>query len=178
MVIGIGKITVSVIMLSSLFGSKIIAGAAQPAPVVEGNTAFALDLYGRLKATPGNLFFSPYSISTALAMTYAGARGDTEKQMGKVFHFDTDQTRLHAAFGELQNQLNEYSKQKGIELSVANALWTQQGHSFLPDFLQTAKEKYQANLNQIDFKTGAESARNEINHWVAQNTKDKIQNIL
>jgi len=178
MVIGMGKITVGVVMLSSLFGSKIFAGAAQPASVVEGNTAFALDLYGHLKGTSGNLFFSPYSISTALAMTYAGARGDTEKQMGKVFHFDTDQQRLHEAFGGLQNQLNEYRKQKGIGLSVANALWTQQGHPFLPDFLKTAKEDYQANLNQIDFKTGAESARNEINHWVAQQTRDRIQNIL
>src|SRR3989442_642302 len=147
MAIGIGKIAVGVVMLSSIFGSKIFAGAAQPEALVEGNTTFALDLYGRLKGTPGNLFFSPYSISTSLAMTYAGARGDSEKQIAKVFHFDTDQKRLNTAFSALQNQLNEYRKQKGIELSVANALWTQQGHPFLPDFLQTAKEKYQANLN-------------------------------
>ena len=59
----------------------------QTQSLVEGNTAFALDLYGQLKANPGNLFFSPYSISTALAMTYAGARGETEKQMGQVLHF-------------------------------------------------------------------------------------------
>jgi serpin B len=178
MAMGMGKITVGVVMLSSLFGSKIIAGVAQPASVVEGNTAFALDIYARLKKTLGNLFFSPYSISTALAMTYAGARGDTEKQMGKVFRFDTNQNKLHAGFGQLQNQLNEYSKQKGIELTIANALWTQQDHPFIPRFLKTAKENYHANLNQIDFKTGAEVARNEINRWVAQNTKDKIQNIL
>src|SRR5215813_3407458 len=139
-------IAIGIFMFSSILTSTIFSGAAQPASLVEGNTAFALDLYGQLRKTPGNLFLSPYSISTAVAMTYAGARGDTAKQMGKVFHFDTDQKRLHSAFGELQNQLNEYSKQKGIELSVANALWTQQGHPFLPDFLRTAKENYQANL--------------------------------
>src|SRR5262252_5799312 len=122
------RIGTGIVMLSSILTSTIFLGAAQPASLVEGNTAFALDLYGHLRKTPGNLYLSPYSISTALAMTYAGARGDTEKQMAKVFHFNTDQKTLHSAFGELQNQLNEYSKQKGIELSVANALWTQQGH--------------------------------------------------
>src|SRR5262245_60840661 len=175
---GIGKIAVGVVMLSSIFGSKILAGAVQPEVLVEGNTAFALDLYGHLKKTPGNLFFSPYSISTALAMTYAGARGDTEKQMGKVFHFDTDQKKLHSAFGELQQQLKDYGKLKGIELNVANALWTQMGHPFLPDFLRTANENYQANLNQTDFKTQADAARERINQWVAKNTRDRIKNIL
>jgi len=175
---GMGKIIVGIVMLSSLFGSKIMAGAAQPESVVEGNTAFALDLYGHLKKAPGNLFFSPYSISTALAMTYAGARGDTEKQMRKVFYFDPNQKELHAAFGELQNQLNECSKQKGIELSIANALWTEQAHAFLPDFLRVAKENYRANLNQTDFKTQADAAREQINQWVSQITKDRIQNIL
>jgi serpin B len=172
------KILVIAIMLSSIFGSRANAGSAQTASLVEGNTAFALNLYGQLKKTPGNLFFSPYSISAALAMTYAGARADTEKQMGKVFHFDTDQKKLHVAFWELQNQLKDYGKLKGIELNVANALWTQKGHPFLPEFLQTAKANYQANLNQTDFKTQADAAREQINQWVAQNTRDRIKNIL
>src|SRR5262245_6674670 len=79
----LGKLLV-LLMLSSVFGSAPGIRAAQTQSLVEGNTAFALNLYGQLKHTPGNLFFSPYSISTALAMTYAGARGGTEKQMGKV----------------------------------------------------------------------------------------------
>jgi len=167
-----GTVTLNLLMLSS------IASATQTESLVQGNTAFALDLYGQLKNGPGNLFFSPYSISTALAMTYAGAHGDTEKQIGRVFHFELEHRKLHAAFGELQRGLGEASKQKGIELSIANALWAQKGHPFLSGFLEIAKDEYQANLNKADFITGAEAARDEINRWVAQRTKDKIQNIL
>jgi serpin B len=166
-------------LLPALPGS--FAQAAQPGQtqaLVDGNTAFACDLYAQLRNSPGNLFFSPYSVSTALAMTYAGARGNTETQMAHVLHFGTDQARLHSAFGELQRQFNQANDQKGIELSLANALWAQQGHPFLPAFLNIGQGDYQASLNQADFKTGAEAARREINGWVAQKTKDRIKDIL
>jgi len=168
----------TVLMLSFTCGSPFGAASAQPQTLVAGNTAFALDLYGQLRAKPGNLFFSPYSISTALAMTYAGARGETENQMSKVLHFDKDQKPLHAAFGQLQLQLAQAGEQKGLELNIANALWSQKGHPFLPAFLDIAKSEYQANIAKADFKTAADAARDEINHWVAQKTKDKIQDIL
>jgi serpin B len=154
------------------------AYSAPASSLVEGNTAFAIDFYNRVKAAPGNLFFSPYSISTCLAMTYAGARGETESQMGQVLHFAKDQAQVHAGFAELQRRLNEAEQQKGIELSVANALWSQKDHSFTPDFLNIAKGEYQANVAQADFKTGADEARLEINRWVTQKTKDKIKDIL
>jgi serpin B len=154
------------------------AQAAQTQSLVEGNTAFALDLYARLGGAPGNLFFSPYSISTCLAMTYAGARGDTETQMSQALHFSKNQKQLHSAFGQLQQQLNDAAKQKGIQLDIANALWAQQGEPFLPAFLKIATDDYQANVKQADFKTGAEAAAREINRWVAKKTRDKIQNIL
>jgi len=173
-----GKHTVVALTLSSILGFGFSSPAVSTGTLVEGNNAFALDLYSQLKTTPGNLFFSPYSIPTALAMTYAGARGETEKQMSRVLHFDKGQNHLHSAFGELQRQLGEAGKQKGIELSVANALWAQKGHPFLPDFLKLAQGEYQASVKQADFKTGAEAARGEINHWVAKKTKDKIQDIL
>src|SRR6266568_1808806 len=83
-----GTVTLNLLMLSS------IASATQTESLVQGNTAFALDLYGQLKNGPGNLFFSPYSISTALAMTYAGAHGDAEKQIGRVFHFELEHRKL------------------------------------------------------------------------------------
>ena len=171
-----GKIIPIISMLSLLFGSSPDARSAQT--VVDGNTAFALDLYAQLKSARGNLFFSPYSISTCLAMTYAGARGDTAKQMSRVLHLDQDQAKVHASFSKLQRQLSEASNQKGIELSIANSLWAQKGHSFLPAFLETAKGDYQANVNQADFIIEAEAARGEINRWVAQETKDKIKDIL
>ena len=168
------RLVVTIVMFSSIFGWK--SSHAEPAP--EANSAFALDLYGQLKSTPGNLFFSPYSISTCLTMTYAGARGDTERQMRHVLHLESDQRKVHAAFGELQRKLGKAGEQKGIELNVANSLWAQKRHPFLPAFLDIAKAKYQANVNQADFVTESEKARDEINHWVAQKTKDKIQNIL
>jgi len=170
-------VPIIVLMLSFSFSSPLGARAAQPQSLVESDTAFALDLYGGLKSGPGNLFFSPYSISTALAMTYAGARGDTEKQMGQVLHFGKGE-QVHAAFGELQRQLGEASQQAGIEVNIANALWAQKEHAFLPAFLKIATGDYQANINQVDFKTAAEAARGEINRWVAQKTKDKIQDLL
>src|SRR6266568_630664 len=167
-----------VLMISSAFGSPPEAQSAQTQSLVERNTGFALDLYGQIKTGSGNLFFSPYSISTCLAMTYAGTRAETEKQMGQALHFEKNQRQLHSAFGELQRQVSEASRQQGIELSIANALWAQREPPLLPAFLQIAKGEYQANVNQADFKTGAEEARDEINRWVAQKTKDKIQNIL
>ena len=169
---------VSITMASFIVGLEASAGLAQTESLVEGNTTFALNLYAQLKNTPGNLFFSPYSISTALAMTYAGARGETEQQMGRVLHFDADQQKLHASFGELQRQLGESGNRKGIELNIANALWAQKGHAFLPAFLEIANGEYSANVNQADFSTGAEAARIEVNGWVAQKTKDKIHDIL
>jgi serpin B len=158
-----------------------LAANVQASPtgsLVADNTAFALDLYAQLRGESGNLFFSPYSISTALAMTYAGARGNTETQMSRVLHFKKGDAQLHSSFGELQRQLNDAQKQGDIQLDIANVLWAQKDKSFLPAFLKIAQDDYQANVNQADFKTNAASATDEINRWVAQKTKDKIQGIL
>src|ERR1700723_385974 len=143
--------------------------------VVTGNTRFAFDLYARLKSTDGNLFFSPYSISTCLAMTWAGARGNTESQMAGVFHFSTVQTGLHSQFASLQKQLNAIQEKKEVALNIANGLWAQKEHPFLPAFLQIATRDYAAKVQQVDFLTGAESARNDINDWVSGKTADRIQ---
>jgi serpin B len=146
--------------------------------LVEGNSAFALDLYARLKSADGNLFFSPYSISTCLAMTYAGARGDTAAQMARTLHFDTNQNQLAVSFGELQSQLNKARGTPGIELDIANGLWGQTDHRFVPAFLDLAGQKYEANLRQVDFRTGAETTRTEINDWVNHTTKGKISDLI
>ena len=94
--------------------------------VVQGNNQFAIDIYARLRQQPGNLFLSPYSLSTALAMTYAGARGETAEQMVKVLHFDVTPDRLHPAFEALIRQVNG-GKGRSYRLSVANALWGREG---------------------------------------------------
>ena len=143
-----------------------------------GNTAFALDLYARLKSADGNLFFSPYSISTCLATTYAGAQGDTAAQMAQTLHFDTNQNQLAASFGELQKQLNDEQEKTGIELSTANGLWGQKDHPFLPAFLAIAEQSYGAHLKQIDFHIHADAARTEINDWVDHKTKGEITGLI
>ena len=158
--------------------SAPMAGTAQVQSIVAGNTTFALNLYSQLAAKPGNLFFSPYSLSTCLAMLYAGARGNTELQMSQVLGFATNLPQFASTFGDLQRQLETDQEPNVIELNLANALWTQEGYPFLPPFLQTATNQYQANINQADFFTDADGVREEINNWVAQETRNKIQNML
>ena len=176
--------------MSHLFRGLILGGlaasAAGPLPgpaatvpsVVEANTAFALDLYSGLKAGDGNLFFSPYSISTCLAMTYTGARGQTEKQMARVLHFDAPAAKINASFGELQRQVTAGANRSGMELRIANGLWAQAGKPFLPEFLDPVQRGYQARLERVDFKTGAEAARLAINSWVAGQTENRIPDLL
>lgn len=150
------------------------AGTASPT-VVDGNSAFALDLYQRLKDQPGNLFFSPHSISTALAMAYAGARNETEAQMARTLHFSLPQEKLHPAFAALDKDL---AARKGCELAVANRLWGQKGYAFLDAFLGTTRDCYGAALEPLDFGTDAEGARKTINAWVEKQTRDKISGLL
>jgi serine protease inhibitor len=144
--------------------------------VVEGNNVFAVALYGRLRNQSGNLFFSPESISTALAMAYAGARGGTASEMAKTLHFTLPPEKLHPAMGALLSDLN--AAHEGYQLSVANALWAQQGYTFLDDFLNLLKTNYGAGLNQVNFKGATEAARLTINQWVEQKTQDKIKDLL
>jgi serpin B len=142
------------------------------------NNAFALNLYARLASAGGNLFLSPYSISTCLAMTYTGARGETAQQMARTLHFKSEPPLLADTFAALQSQLNLLQQKGPLELNIANALWTQEGHPFLPTFTAVAREKYQAELQQTDFRTQAEPTRGQINDWVSQQTKGKITDLL
>jgi serine protease inhibitor len=144
--------------------------------VARDSNQFALDLFGRLEKQ-GNLFFSPASISTALAMTYAGARGQTAEQMAKVLHFQLDPKRLHPAFAALLWEMQGQGKPSGCRLSIANALWGHKDTHFLPEFLQETNDNYGAALQQVDFAK-AEDARRTINGWIAQHTADKIKDLL
>ena len=167
------------IQMSTFIGRATDATATNDVHVlVTGNSAFGLDLYARLKSANGNLFFSPYSISTCLAMTYAGARGDTAAQMAQTFHFGTNQNQLAASFGELQTQLTKLREKRGSQLDIANGLWAQQDHHFIPAFLEVARNEYEANLKQVDFRTRTETARMEINDWVSNKTKGKITDLI
>jgi serine protease inhibitor len=150
--------------------------AADRKVVVAGNNAFAVALYGQLRNQSGNLFFSPESISTALAMAYAGARGDTASQMAKTLHFTLPLDQLNPAMGALLGDLN--TTHQNYQLNVANALWAQQGYTFLDSFLNVLKTDYGAGLNQVNFKGATEAARLTINQWVEKKTQDKIKDLL
>jgi serpin B len=146
--------------------------------LVQGNSTFALDLYARLRNKEGNLFFSPYSISTALAMTYAGARGETAEQMAKVLHFSLDPQRLHPAFAELTRELNAGAVPRGYQLSIAQSLWGDNTLSVRPEFDNLLQADYGARLGLVDFRLHPDAARQQINQWVAERTNDKIKELL
>jgi serpin B len=152
--------------------------------LVEGNTAFAFDLYQVLHEEEGNLFYSPYSISLALAMTYAGARGETEQQMADTLHFLLPQDRLHPAFNALDLELakrgEEVSEEEGgaFQLNIANSIWGQQDYEFLPEFLDTLALNYGAGLRLVDFVKATEEARQTINQWIEDQTEEKIKDLI
>jgi serpin B len=152
------------------------ASAADQAEAVNGSNAFAVDLYGQLRRQPGNLFFSPESISTAFAMAYAGARGQTAAQMAKTFHFTLPRERLQAAMGALLATMN--AKHADYELRVADALWAQQDQNFLPRYLNLVQENYGADFHSVDFRSAPETVRGTINQWVERQTEDKINNLI
>ena len=156
--------------------------------LVKGLNEFAIDLYKEIaKTEKGNIFFSPFSISSALAMTYAGARGKTAEEMAKVLHFPPELTkdngkRLHAAVSLLtrnaQAKGTELAKQDSFILTVANALWVQKGMRLREDFLQVTRRAYEAGLAEVDFRGAPGKATEIINRWVEKETNRKIQDIL
>jgi serine protease inhibitor len=142
--------------------------------LVRGNSAFAVELYGQLRQREGNLFFSPYSISVALAMVYAGARGKTEQQMQDVLHFEAGQEHLHAALAALTREM-EPPQGDPRQLVFAQRLWGKKGYPFLEMFLALTEEHYGAELARTIFP---EPGRKEINTWVARKTAGKVEELI
>ncbi len=146
--------------------------------LVQGNSRFAVELFRQFQNQPGNLFLSPYSISSALAMTYGGARGVTANEMARVLHFDLPPGRLHPAFSGLARSLvPEGQGQPPYQLRIANALWGHRAGRFQPEFLKLTRDHYGAGFYGLDF-SNPEPARQTINNWVARQTENKIQNLL
>jgi len=145
--------------------------------VSRANNQFACDLYGQLRDVDGNLFFSPLSIHTALAMTLAGATGQNEAEMAKALRFSLPQDKLHAAYGELQRGLTHDEQMSGFTLVVANRLWGQQDYRFQPKFLATTRSHYRAELAPVDFHQ-REQAAASINAWVQEQTRGKIKDLV
>ena len=154
------------------------AGNAVPA-LVAGNTEFALDLYSALFEDDENLIFSPHSLSVVLAMTYAGARGETEQQMARALHLGLPQAQLHAAFNALDQTLSgrDQGVSPELQLRFVQALWGQEGETFLEPFLDTLAEYYGAGMQLVDFQR-AEEARRMINEWASAQTENQIGELL
>jgi serpin B len=157
---------------------------SEQALFVEGNSAFAFDLYQALKGKEGNLLYSPYSISLALAMTYAGARSETAEQMADTLHFLLEQDRLHPAFNWLDAELASRGKGaagksgEGFRLNIVNAIWGQKNYNFLAEFLDVLAENYGAGLRILDFTTETEKSRAAINQWVSDQTEGRIKDLM
>jgi serpin B len=164
-----------------------LAWSVEPAPmkitedaiaVAKGGNEFATDLYARLRSDrTTNLLFSPYSISVAMAMTDAGAAGQTEAQIAKVLHFPVPEPRVHPAFSTLRELLVPNDRTSDFQLRIANRLWGQKDFHFQPAFLEVTKADYGADLGLIDFKQ-TEAARKTINSWIEDQTDNKIQDLL
>ena len=147
--------------------------------LVTDNTAFATALYNQLHDRSGNLFFSPYSISLALAMAANGANGDTATQMASALHFSLPTERLNPAFNALDQSLeaSKTNSESDFQLEVANAIWPQRDFDFLSTFLDTLAQYYGSGIYPVDYND-PEAVRQQINQWVADQTANKIQDLI
>ena len=184
-----------------LLNCLLIAVALAPASLhaadfdlaASATNQIGVDLYHQLAHGDENLCLSPYSIQSALAMTFAGAEGETKTEMARVLHFPSGGDTIHSSFAALQSSLSEMStktakiaeqskKHSGpsepITLSIANHLFAQSGYDFRDAFQQLVKKFYGAPFETMDFKTSPEAARSHINKWVAEQTRDKIRDLI
>jgi serpin B len=153
--------------------------------LIDGNNKFALDVYRSLsKDKTENVFFSPMSISFALAMAYAGARGETREQMADAMHFDLPNNQLHLAFSELRRSIEDIDESKVygdgqvFKMNLANSIWCQKGYAFKSDYINLLINYYSSGLKLVDFNRSPEECRREINDWVSRKTEEKIQNLI
>ena len=184
----LGAFVLGALIISGCTGTEPPAAPTPPgtpAPgsmqdIVAANNRFASDLYRELAAGPGsegkNIFFSPFSLSTALAITYEGARGETADEIRAVFHFPDDQARMREGFSGMISAVNRGDA--AYSLRTANALWAEQTYPFLPAYIRTAEEYYGAATTNLDFISHPEESRETINTWVEEQTEDRIRDLL
>jgi serpin B len=157
----------------------LLAGAAPADPmtrVAQGSNAFGFDLYQRLRARSGNLTFSPASITTALAMTWAGARGETAAQMRQVLHFEGTPDEVMQASGKLATALQDPARP--IVFRIANRLFGEKTYKFETAYLDATRAAFGAPLEPVDFKGAPEPSRRLINGWVEEKTEKRIRDLV
>jgi serpin B len=148
--------------------------AAEISAVVQNQTQFAWDVYGRLRERPGNIGFAPFSLSTALAMLHAGARGQTAEQIGRVLRLPEDTASAQRAFRSLNHGLLGAAGPRGVKFTSANGLWARKGLGVLPEYLATIEAQFHGTVKEAAFDDDPELARRSINDWVKTNTDGTI----
>ncbi len=146
-------------------------------PIPMANNKFAFDLIREIPFGDDNMVVSPFSISTALAMTYTGAREATLEEMATVMHFDRNQERFHKEYGEYLSSLKKIAAEN-IQLNIANSLWAQEDYHFLESFFDINKTHYNSETFQVNFRTNREQVRTNINDWVFDETREKIKDLI
>ena len=182
----LGAFVIIALVLAGCTGTDLPAPPSTPgtpAPatgsmqdVAAANNRFAFDLYGQLAGDTGNIFFSPFSLSSALAITYEGARGQTADEIRAVFHFPDNQARMRDGFSGMISAVNRGDA--AYSLRTANALWAEQTYPFLPDYITTASAYYGAATTNLDFISHPDESRETINAWVEEQTEDRIRDLL
>lgn len=147
-----------------------------PGSLAEDND-FALTLYQQLRQRPGNLFFSPFSVRTALVMALAGAKGETARQMGRALRLPSEDPTPHGAHAEAIRSLTA-TRGDGDEVVVANSLWSQEGVPLQTGFVDLIGRHYGGGMHLVDFRRDAEAARVSINHWVEDETRQRIRDLM
>jgi serpin B len=190
-VLSLAALAILIVLLAGCIGPEPSGQAGQTPPatntprpspysaenVVDANNGFALDLYAQLaQDTDGNLFFSPYSISSALAVTYEGARGQTADEIRSVFHFPENRTFMREGFAGTIAAIDSGSSK--YTLRTSNALWAEKTFPFLPEYVSIAEETYGAKTTNLDFINRPDESRMIINRWVEDQTEDKIRDLL
>jgi len=165
------KKLILILMLGSLFGQDL-----DSREIIEANNRFAINLYSQYKSEEGNIFFSPFSISTAMAMVYEGAEGKTAKEIKSVFGFPKYDNSRRNQYSNLLSDINK--KDNEYALKTANALWAEQDFHFLDEYLTTVEKYYGGKTTNLDFKNEWEASRLIINNWVEDKTNDKIKDLL
>jgi len=162
--------------VSSLSQDSKLDSESNISNFVNSSNQFAFDLYSILKGEERNIFFSPYSLSTAMAMAYEGARGQTSEEIRQVFHYPEDIEILRRGYAEIINQINK--KDKKYELHTANALWAQKNYPFLPEYFKTVEKYYGGKVTNVDFARDTENSRLTINKWVEEQTRNRIKDLI
>ncbi len=159
--------------------------AADTQSLLDGNNAFAFDFYHQVSAKSGNLVYSPYSITLAAAMLYGGAGGETASQIASSLHFTLPPDLFHPALNALALDLAQRPAQSKkidpknpLQLSIANAVWGQQGYPFEQAYLDLLAVNYGAGVRLLDFAAAPDAARQKVNDWVDRETQGKIKDIL